>query len=208
MLGTRACRPIWRPPPPLGAPVPHHSLFSQDPSSPAHQIRLGGILLPSFAPPRAFSGIRAGKGGWRWLELSLPCLLLSGKIRFFSEQDGAGAACARGGGNLPGERGAATRRSACPFFSSSPGLPWSGRRGRGERGGWRRAPPRSGGPSPPAIPLPGHPAGRPGCASGNRETARGSRRRRRRRARGWAAGDCWRETRGDSHPPAALPRLP
>ena len=70
---------------PLGLPGRRHRLwgppflttpsFSQDLSSPAHQIRLWGILsltAPRAPPPSAFSGIRAEKGGWRWLELSLP----------------------------------------------------------------------------------------------------------------------------------------
>ena len=120
---------------------------------------------------------------------------------------GRGAACARGGGNsFPGELGAATRRSACPFFSSSPGLLLGAAGGR--RGGGRmaaRSAPQWGDRPPHARPAPRRAPGLLEWKSGD-----GARVPPPPPPRPWVGSreTCWRETRGDSHPPAALPRLP
>ena len=212
-------------PSPLGLPGRRHRLwgppflttpsFSQDLSSPAHQIRLWGILSltaprgPPPAPPRLLRDPGGeGRVAVARTESSFASYSPAKSASFLSRMGrGRGAACARGGGNsFPGELGAATRRSACPFFSSSPGLLLGAAGGR--RGGGRmaaRSAPQWGDRPPHARPAPRRAPGLLEWKSGD-----GARVPPPPPPRPWVGSreTCWRETRGDSHPPAALPRLP
>lgn len=64
--GSEPARPLWVPPQSLGAPVTSRPLLSPGPVLPTTRSGWGA---ESYSP---FSGIRAGRGGWWWLELSLP----------------------------------------------------------------------------------------------------------------------------------------
>lgn len=165
--------------------------FPRGPSS-AHQIRWGDSSPLS-------SGIRAAGGGWNGVFL---CLLLPGSIRGFSEQDGAGAGAGGrvrpGGGNsFPCGCGTGTGSSALPFLA----LPRGSFSPRG-RGAVARSTSRRGKCGPRPAPWRRRWSAQPGPGSRRRH-------RHRHRHRPWVgSGRRRRGTRGDSHPPAALPGLP
>ena len=195
--GPSGCRHRRSRPPLLAAPF-----FPQDPSFRPPDPVGGGILSPLLRDPGGERRVVVAR-----TESSFASYSPAESDSFLSRMGrGRGAACAPGGGNsFPGGRGAATRRSACPFFSSSPGLLL------GATGGWRRAPPRGGGDR-----RPPHHSARPAPlqAPGQREWKSDSDARvpppPPPPPRPWVGSreTCWRETRGDSHPPAALPGLP
>lgn len=169
------------PPPPVPARVPARRPLRAPPPPAPSDPPPSSSPGPSFCPPDpegdpgSSSLDRAGGGREVWLQLSLPLppTLLGKPLPVCSGRGGGGAGPRRAEG-IPSRRARRARRSAGPFFSSSPRLLFSARPGVTARAPSRR------GPSPE---LPG--AG-PWEVSGTPRL--GSLRRRRRPGWGGAAG--------------------